>query len=212
MTPALTLVFFAVAAEARPFRRRRPTHTPVRVCLCGIGQTNARRIAVRELAGTRPGMVLTCGFAGGLNPALAHAQVLVESEPDFPLLPRLRAAGAVPGRFYCADRILITPQEKAAVWLLTRADAVEMESGAIHEACAQAGVPCATVRAISDPADQALPLDFNRLASTQWRLSYLRLVLALAPNPTKVLALRRFQKGLNLAAARLADVLGAALS
>jgi nucleoside phosphorylase len=212
MIPEFTLVFFAVRTEARPFQRRLAPNAPIQVRLCGMGKANARSAVLRELATARPAQVLTCGFAGGLDPGLAHNQVLFQAAAGSPLADRLRTAGATPGRFHCADRILITPQEKAAMFAATRADAAEMESEAIHQACAIEGVPCATVRVISDTAAEALPLDFNRLADAAWRLSYPRLLLTLARNPGKVRPLLRFQAGLGPAAQRLGIVLQKALA
>lgn len=206
-----TLVFFAARIEAQPLQRRLPPAAPVRICLCGIGQANARAAAARELAATPPALALTCGFAGGLDPQLAQGHVLLEAAPGFPLRARLLAAGCSPGTFCCTDRIVVSPEEKAALRAMTRADAVEMESEAIRLECARNGVPCATVRVISDTAHEALPLDFNRFADTQGNLSSARIAWALVRNPTRIGALIRFRRDLGHAASRLGEVLAAAL-
>jgi adenosylhomocysteine nucleosidase len=58
-----------------------------------------------------------------------------------------------------------------------------MESAVIHEACAARGIPCATVRSISDLAEEDLPLDFNRLATPRQTLSPWRLAMAVLRSP-----------------------------
>jgi hypothetical protein len=90
----------------------------------------------------------------------------------------------------------------------TGADAVEMESAAIHAVCAERGIPCATVRVISDTADEDLPLDFNALAKADQSIDFGKLFLAVAKSPGKIGALLALQKKTKFAAAQLAGVLG----
>lgn len=207
----LVLVMFAVPEEARPFRRKVLRGADVQVVVTGIGQAKARAVARVELEARSPSLVLTCGFAGGLDPALRRGAVLIEADETFLLRPHLLRAGAVPGRFHCADRILITPAEKAEARQRTGADAVEMESAVIRALCRERGVPAATVRVVSDAANESLPLDFNRLSTAEGELSYRKLGWALAKSPRKVIELMQFQRALAGAADELARVLCAAL-
>jgi nucleoside phosphorylase len=170
--------------------------------------------------------VLTCGFAGGLNPDLKPGDVVFETA-NAPLAPslsppggervsartgeglvsKLSAAGAKPAKFFCADRIATTVAEKKKLRAETRADAVEMESAAIHAICRERRIPCATVRVISDTANEDLPLDFNVLAKPDRSLDYGKLAWAIAKSPGKISALLKLQKRTRFAAERLADIL-----
>jgi nucleoside phosphorylase len=170
-------------------------------------------------------LVLTCGFAGGLNPDLKPGDVVFEltdrrgelHEPQTekkigdsqssPLREKLLAAGAKPARFFCTDRIATTVAEKKKMRAETGADAVEMESAAIHAVCREQGIPCATVRVISDTADEDLPLDFNALAKPDISLDYGKLALAIAKSPGAIGALLKLRKRTRFAAEQLADML-----
>jgi adenosylhomocysteine nucleosidase len=153
-------------------------------------------------------LVLTCGFAGGLNPELKLGDVLFElSTLNSQLSTHLLASGAKPAKFFCADRIATTVAEKKKLLAETGADAVEMESAAIHAVCRERGIPCATVRVISDTASEDLPLDFNALSKPDKNMDYSKLFLAIAKSPGKIGALMQLQKKTRFAAEQLAEVL-----
>jgi len=70
------LLTFALEAESRSFQNLFGSRSDVRVLLTGIGQRNAERTIRQALAERPPELVLTCGFAGGLNPELATGTVV----------------------------------------------------------------------------------------------------------------------------------------
>jgi hypothetical protein len=245
-----TLVCFALKEEAAPFQKMAEAQA-VSILLTGIGRQNAGK-SLREFLGnwgahasgvqfsasrrkhsgetperareTRalPELVLTCGFAGGLNPALKIGDVVFEigrsrgdetqikkksETPHVVSYDQLIAAGAKPAKFFCADRIATTVAEKKKLRDETGADAVEMESAAIHAVCREFGIPCVTVRVISDTANEDLPLDFNALSKPDKNLDYGKLFLTMAKSPGKVGALMQLQKKTKFAAGQLAEVL-----
>jgi len=195
-----------VTEEAHPFQKLIGPRPDLRVLLTGIGQRNADRTIRGALAEQLPKLVLTCGFAGGLNPELATGAVVFSAD-DSSLTPALLAAGARPAKFHRAEKVAVTAEEKRALWHSTGADAVEMESGVIRRICREHNIPGATVRVISDAADEDLPLDFNRLMNAEQNLSYGKLALALLKSPGKVSALLKLQKQMHAAAKKLAQVL-----
>lgn len=177
-----------------------------------MGAAAAERAVVDQLKTGNWGMVLTCGFAGGLNPALTHGAVLLDADEEFPLRTALLKAGAVAARFHCAERVAVTVYEKATLRERTGADAVEMESGIIRQLCHERGIPSATVRVISDTAQEDLPLDFNTLVKANGKLSLGRLAGAVLRRPRKIPALMALGRHSKSAARRLAAVLRAALT
>ena len=240
------LVCFALKEEAAPFRKMAAGSAAAAqaasILITGIGRRNAEKSLREFLAGhsgganvpasrlvsslASPTLVLTCGFAGGLNPDLKPGDVVFEIFPrgsrgdeaqtkignqleptHVGCYERLIAAGAKPAKFFCADRIATTVAEKKKLRAETGADAVEMESGAIQAVCRERGIPCATVRVISDTANEDLPLDFNALAKPDKSLDFGKLAWAIARSPGKIGALMALQKKTSFAAEKLAVVL-----
>ena len=228
-----TLVCFALKEEAAPFHKIAAGRPGIFTVIVGIGHRNAEKSVRSFLNSCSPELVLTCGFAGGLNSDLKLGDVVFEipsrssrgneaqtkignrkseienqsEPPHVGCYEKLLAAGAKPAKFFCADRIATTAAEKKKLRDETGADAVEMESAAIHDVCAERGIPCATVRVISDTAHEDLPLDFNALAKADKCLDYGKLFLAIAKSPGKIGALMELQKKTKFAAGQLAAVL-----
>ena len=243
------LVCFALKEEAAPFRKTAAGKAGISILLTGIGRKNAEKSVREFLAGgasvpasrseddspdqarlartlAPPDFVLTCGFAGGLNPDLALGTVvfdLIDRRGEFhepqnennigdsqssSLREKLVAAGAKPAKFFCADRIATTVAEKKKLRAETGAEAVEMESRAIQAICREHGIPCATVRVISDTAHEDLPLDFNALSKPDKNLDFGKLAWVIAKSPGKIGALLKLRKNTRFAAEQLAEVLG----
>lgn len=203
--PADWLVCFALPDEAAPFREASGART--RILLTGMGRTNARARFTEEIERRRPALVLTCGYAGALDPDLDPATVCFDPPEACGLALRLLQAGALPARFHCADRIAVTAVEKARLRAETGAQVVEMESGEIRSLCEGLEIPCVTVRAITDGAMEDLPLDFNRILTHRMRLSPIKLAWRVMLRPWCVPGLLRLRQASREAGRELARVL-----
>ncbi len=202
-----TLVCFTVKEEATAFKSAVVSRPDIQTLLTGMGQRNADKAIRGAISAQKPSLVLTCGFAGALNPDLSLGTVLFSCEGAPHLQPRLVAAGARPARFQCANRVASTAAEKRALWESTHADAVEMESQIISNICREHQIPCATIRVILDISSEDLPLDFNFLMTADQQMDYRKLAFSLAKSPSKIAALLRLQKQSKAAAEKLASVL-----
>ncbi len=218
------ILVFALADEARPFLerweqgvgqrvvRRDPRGLPkamsrwecgdVEVWTCGMGPRNAARWTEWAFRDRLPRRVVTAGYAGALDPALAIGQVVASADPGYPPVDGARWA-----RFHCSDHVATTAVEKAALRARMDADAVEMESGVIREACARRGIPSATIRVISDGASEDLPLDFGALLTRDDRLHFGKLAWRIVRSPKLIPGLIRLGKTTRIAAGNLAEVL-----
>jgi adenosylhomocysteine nucleosidase len=206
-----TLVCFALPEEAAPFRRALPPRPDLAILVTGMGARNSERALLPALAQTNPAVILTCGFAGGLDPALDVGQVVFACDASCGLATKLQAAGAREVRFHCADRIAASALAKKTLRDSTGADVVEMESGLIRQICRDRGIPAATVRVVSDHATEDLPLDFNLLVTADQKLDYAKLAATLLKSPSRIPALLRLQRQTRFAASELAKVLAAVL-
>lgn len=197
------LVTFAVREEGKAF-------TPpsgVRTLITGMGRDNAEYAFVHALTKITPRLVLTCGFAGALNPRLKNNDIVFQADESSPLHDALQKAGASPVSFFCARRVAITTVEKQRLWRGTGMDVIEMESETIRDICQQRQIPSATVRVISDSAHEDLPLDFNTLMTPAQKIHYGKLSWALIRSPWKLAELLAFQQKTVDAAKALGDFL-----
>lgn len=88
------------------------------------------------------------------------------------------------------DRVLVKQSHKRSC--SSRAQSVDMESfEVVKEACAW-GARCVVVRAISDSAQEDLPINFNLTLSKNHQVSVAKVIFQLAKNPVALPALVRF--------------------
>jgi adenosylhomocysteine nucleosidase len=200
------LVCFAVEQEAAPFRKVMRRLAGVQVLVTGMGRRNAELAIATSLKTLVPQLVLTCGFAGGLNPALDSGTVIFSCANDT-IMQRVASKQIRAGRFHELDRVATTAAEKHSLFKQTGADAVEMESGAITAFCVASNIPCAIVRVILDSANEDLPLDFNQLMNRNQEMNYWRLAAAIARSPSRIGGLLKLQKQSKFAAQNLAEAL-----
>lgn len=142
-------------------------------CVAGVGGDAAARAARLLVAGHRPRLLVSAGFAGGLAPTLARGSVIRAARvirPDGTAARPLASAVSVAGHplsLVTTDRIITTPAEKESLRAACAADAVDMETFAVAEVAATADLRCASVRVISDGASQTLPREVATLARPQ---------------------------------------------
>ena len=108
--------------------------------------------------------LVSFGLCGGLDPALRPGALVVPRtviwrgacyRADAALSAALggfAAEAVLAGEAAAAD-----PAEKAKIFAATGAVAIDLESGAVADIAARAGVPFAVLRAVCDPAEAGLP-------------------------------------------------------
>ncbi|MFM8290852.1 MAG: hypothetical protein ACKOC4_04025 [Planctomycetia bacterium] len=187
--PCVAGIVFALPVEADAFERRvagrREWRGPgptfhegtiaggrVAWCVSGVGGAAAARATGLLIDGHRPRVVVSAGFAGGLDTALARGAVVrptavvTEAAGDRIPLAVMGDQGGGPLLVSVAE-VAGTVARKRDLAVRTGAGIVDMETHAIATAAAAAGLPCHCVRVISDDATQALPPEAMALARPQ---------------------------------------------
>lgn len=141
-------------------------------CVGGIGTAAATRAARLLVAGHRPRLLVSAGFAGGLDPTLPRGTVVRPTRAILAGAPAtalvLTSPSAAPATTICtAERIVRTPAEKLDLAARTGAAVVDMESFAVAAVAREFDLPCAGVRVVSDAADDELPPAVAGLARPQ---------------------------------------------
>jgi adenosylhomocysteine nucleosidase len=127
-------------------------------------------------------------------------------ETDKQLVELAVSHGAKPvDAFYTAPKVLTTAKQKSQ--LASKADVVEMESFDVVKEGYAWGARGVAIRAISDRADENLPIDFNRTMSSRGRVSISRVVAEVAKSPGALGPLIRFGRQSRNAAEALAAFL-----
>jgi adenosylhomocysteine nucleosidase len=146
-----------LSAEARILRRAGFLVQP------GGGTPDGAYRAAQKLLDDGAEALVSFGLAGGLSQQMAAGTVLVPKAVqedihtypcDYHLMERL--GGPTGHTILAAKRIAATAHEKALLHRKSRADAVDLESGAVARAARAGGVPFAVLRAIVDTADVSL--------------------------------------------------------
>lgn len=194
------------------------------VALTGVGpRLAAVRAAdlLREDAGSMQ-LCISSGLAGAVKSGYGIGQVLaaraVRSENpggdrDSNLLECSGAlvsfaeecGATIVNRFYTSERAIGTPEEKAHLGQL--ADAVEMESFGVLAEAAASGIPGIAIRAVSDLADENLPLDMNQVFTQNGHVSVPRVLGQVARHPGAMPGLMKLGKQSRTAAESLAQFL-----
>lgn len=226
------LVTFAVDAEFAPWRRlrkfRRATLQPhpmyeaqigenaVRVVLTGMGWENARR-AVQTVLEDLPDVCISSGLAGGLRPGYRPGEILAARHvgevkggrvmrSDAELLEAAASCGAqIVDMFLSSRWLVVSADEKRRIGQF--GDAVDMESFRVFAAASGRGVPSVAIRAVADPVELDLPLDFSQVINERGQIRSARLLALVAARPSRLSGLIRLGRTSWRAAASLAQLL-----
>jgi nucleoside phosphorylase len=146
-------------------------------------------------------LVISTGFCGALDRGLRIGDIVVAGE-----MPERTATSFVRGRVLSLDRVVVTAAEKRSLRETTGASIVEMEYAAVSARAREWGVPCCSVRAVSDTADQDMPMDFNGYRDAAGRFDRARIARAALAHPfSRVPALLRLVVNCRKAADSLGE-------
>ncbi|MGH9735520.1 MAG: hypothetical protein ACRD8A_13130 [Candidatus Acidiferrales bacterium] len=195
----------------------------VQVVVTGVGARIAglRARDVLKSNGDSVEFVISSGSAGAARRPYAIGQVLAARavklhasgagnattiECSSALVSFAESCGAtIVDRFYTSERAISTREEKQHIGEF--ADAIEMESFGILTEAAESGVPAVAIRAVSDLADENLPLDMNEVFSDEGKVSIPRVLGQVARHPGALSGLIKLGQQSKTAAEALARFL-----
>jgi adenosylhomocysteine nucleosidase len=140
----------------------------------GHGQAAARRGAELLWSGHRPRTLISAGFAGGLDPALARNELVLPHEVRDPQGTTVAVEALSPcpagierpcGRLLTVDRVVTGSAEKSALRDRHQADLLDMETMAVARFAQERALRFLSVRIISDTATEELPAEVAGLLS-----------------------------------------------
>lgn len=181
----------------------------VEIVHCGMGMASAAAETGRYLDERAPSVWIAAGFGGGLSPQLRLGEIVVARNFSDPvLLEAIAGLGAHAGTLITAKEVIETVEQKRDLGRHTGAIVVDMETAAIHRLCAARGIPMLAVRAISDTADQDLPVPAAVwFDGARQRPRPLALVLHLILHPGRIAPFFRFVRGIGRAREQLTGFL-----
>lgn len=143
----------------------------------GVGVERAARACRLLVDGHRPRVVVSAGFAGALAADLDRGRVVtpqaaVRAEAEaIDLAPVESVATSRRLTIATVDHIVSTVAQKQQLATETGADLVDMETWAVAREALAAGVPCRSLRVVSDDATETLPPEIAGLAeaASPWR-------------------------------------------
>jgi len=147
--------------------------------------------------------VISFGVAGGLDPSLKPGDVVLATEvvagdgrwlAGLSLNEQVIANLAlkrrvVRGGLAGAEEVIVAQARKAALWLQTGAAAVDMESHIAAAYAADAGLPFAALRVISDSAHRSLPALAKSAIRPDGKVDLRKILSGVVRDPTALSAL-----------------------
>jgi adenosylhomocysteine nucleosidase len=188
----------------------------VTVLLTGMGGANAAK-AMASIPIEMHDVCICSGLAGSLETSLKPGDVVVArtsetldaqlaAVSDATLLDLAVASGAKPVQIsLTSEKIAASAEEKEE--LSRKGSIVEMETTHILEAALQRRVPGVAIRAISDAADEDLPVDFARILDSHGHLKVGGLLKEVGLSPYRIPLLLQFGRQSRAASKSLADFL-----
>jgi adenosylhomocysteine nucleosidase len=200
-------IAFALEFESACFRARHDPRLRVGVWLLGGMGVRAAQNLERQLAGATPALLISAGFAGGLQPGLkAGALILGENYSDPAVVSSLSLEdGWRVGCVTTADGILERAEDKRLLGMRTGCLAGDLETAHLARVCAARRVPLLSVRCISDAVESDLPVPANVLLNPKTgRPDPPALFRHLISHPSSVAGFKRLLKDSKLAQSQLA--------
>ncbi len=200
-------IVFALEFESAVFCAKHNPRLRVAVWQLGAMGAGAAGSLERKLAENRPSLVLSAGFAGGLQSQLAVGDLVIgKNYTDPEILAQLSPGeGWHVGDIHTAPAIIEHAEDKHRLGRETGCMAGDLETSHIARVCAEHGLPMVALRCISDTADEDMPVPAHTLLNpATGRPEPLQLFRHLVAHPSSVSGFNKLLKNAKIAQTNLA--------
>jgi adenosylhomocysteine nucleosidase len=170
---------------------------PIELHVIGIAGKGLGDVRPQEM----PSIVIMAGLAGGLDPSVKIGDVVIDGK----LGELISSSACHRGRIHTTRRLVSTPQDKADLFRMTGALAVDMENDMARQWALGQGAEFIAIRAISDRADQSLDATMLHLVDEWGRPRAGAIVGVLLRRPGLVPQLIRLGRDSKFAAVKLGE-------
>jgi len=204
---------FGRVDRGRPIYQTRIGDADVFAVITGIGMRNVNG-QFEDLLRKPADVCIASGLAGGLKREYRAGTVLVaravktsstqETVNTVERLVRIGIqCGATPvDSLQSVDAVLTSSLDRQR--LAVAADAVDIESFRVITEALRCGVPAVAIRAVSDPVEKDVPLDFNQAINEQGAINWVSTLFQAAKTPRRFPEMLRFGRDSLRAARNLA--------
>ncbi|HEX3683821.1 MAG TPA: hypothetical protein VHU83_14905 [Bryobacteraceae bacterium] len=172
-----------------------------------------RAVTGAELSSSKLEAVVSTGYCGALDPNLRESQIVIATR----VLDLTRSetsdcasvqseSGFASGLVVSQDRVALNSAEKHQL-LAHNGIAVDMESAGVAQRTKAAGLPFCCIKVVSDRADEAFHIDFNRMRTPEGRIARGKIGLHATTHPKLIGELFRLRRRTRDAAMALGEFL-----
>jgi len=201
-------IAFALEFESAVFAAKHDRQLRVATWLLGAMGAGTAEVLTKKLATTKPRLVISAGFGGGLLPEVAVGDLVLATNYSSPEIVSQLNLGERwhKGDLVTVDAIVEKSEGKRQLRESSGAIAADMETAHLARVCAENGVPFLGIRCISDALNDDMPVPANVLLNpVTCRPDPLGLFKHLITNPTCVTGFNKLLKNAKTAQTRLAE-------
>lgn len=180
----------------------------IRVVVSAAKPDRAEAEALR-LAKEGAGGLISFGLCGGLDPKLKAGDLVAPNQimckqDMWGISPFLIGRSVVQAELGLgSDKVILNVEEKSSLFDSTGSAIVDMESHRIAKVCSAYNIPFFVLRAVCDPADQAIPAAAAHAIDDQGKTRPMAVAAGLIRNPGDFGDLMRLKKQTEAALATL---------